>query len=463
MKKTSKTKSPVNPFFDLTWMDIQDWAGSKILLRGKSYQRSGAVSELGMTKKNELIAWVDGSARYATKVKFGKSGLSSECSCPYAFDCKHGVALVIEYLETIKQKKPVPVVLPGDERIELIKNGTSESVDEADDIWDDEDIRDTDEVASPKKKKGKKSADKLHSYLKNKSHEELIDLIRNLAATNGDISAELSFRTKLHTPSSASLVKTVSREIDKASSEPGWQNHWDRSGFTPDYSRVISGLQKLYDLEKFDEIIPLGKKLFTRGTEQVGESDDEGETGQEIAEALAIVFKALSKCSLADAEKIEQAIDWCLADDYSLTDGLDDFLNKRFSKKTWSTVADQLLKRLTSVQPASPSDKFSRDYHRDSLTNYIITALDNAGRTDQALSLCIKEAPLTRSYDRLVTMLRQLGKNVEAEEWIRKGIKATQDDLPGIACGLRKQLLEIYSRKHNRRRVFQIMSLFHLN
>ena len=36
--KRTKTASP-NPFLDVTWMDIQEWSGSKILSRGKSYQR----------------------------------------------------------------------------------------------------------------------------------------------------------------------------------------------------------------------------------------------------------------------------------------------------------------------------------------------------------------------------------------------------------------------------------------
>ena len=68
MKSLKKKHATGNPFHELTWMDIQEQAGSKILSRGKSYQRSGYVEELGITKRNKIVAWVEGSARYATIV-----------------------------------------------------------------------------------------------------------------------------------------------------------------------------------------------------------------------------------------------------------------------------------------------------------------------------------------------------------------------------------------------------------
>jgi hypothetical protein len=43
MKQGRKKVSLANPFPELTWIDIQEWAGSKILSRGKSYQRTGCV------------------------------------------------------------------------------------------------------------------------------------------------------------------------------------------------------------------------------------------------------------------------------------------------------------------------------------------------------------------------------------------------------------------------------------
>ncbi len=213
-----------------------------------------------------------------------------------------------------------------------------------------------------------------------------------------------------------------------------------------DYTRVQTGLQKLFDSGNYDEIVTLGKKLYTKGMEQVEQSHDEVKPHKKYAMHCQL---SLKRCSLADVDKLEQAIDWEMADEYSLTGSLQIFWEKQFHKSDWSTIADRLLPRLQNSIPGNDKSEFSRDYNRDKLTNQIINALEHAGRSEEILDLCIREAPVTKSYERLVTILRRSGKTVEAEEWIRKGIKATQDNLPGIASGLRRQLYEIYMEKQD--------------
>jgi uncharacterized Zn finger protein len=105
----AKKKTRLNRFSDLTWNDIEEWAGGKIVSRGKSYQRQGRVSDLAVTDDGSLIAWVDGTERYATRVVMDEDGLpDSICTCPYELDCKHGVAVVIEYLKQVENNRRVP-------------------------------------------------------------------------------------------------------------------------------------------------------------------------------------------------------------------------------------------------------------------------------------------------------------------------------------------------------------------
>lgn len=440
MKSTKTKATSTNSFLELTWMDIQEWAGSKILSRGKSYQRSGHVEEIGITVNNEIVAWVEGSARYATKASLKKGKLSSTCTCPYGIDCKHGVAVVIEYLEWLKKKKTVPVIQKNDMRLELIKQGKTTWPDESDEEIDDEFEADVNDIGI---RKTRDNAGSITGFLKGKSQAELSAILAEIADNHPEVRSELEFKFRMSSSSVTTLVKTISKEIDKVSDEPGWHNHWEHTGFTPDYSRVTAGLQKLFDTGNFDEIVKIGKKLFAKGTEQAGRSDDEGETIQEISEALLIVYRALRQCSLPDVEKMEQATNWELEDEYSLTDGLDEFWTKRFSKEDWSALADKLLDCLKGMKTESRDTENLRRYDRDKLTNNIVRALDLAGRSEEKIALCIQEAPLTDSYGRLVKMLRDAGKNIEAEEWIRKGIAATKERYPGIASGLRKHLLEI--------------------
>ncbi len=69
---------------------------------------------------------------------------------------------------------------------------------------------------------------------------------------------------------------------------------------------------------------------------------------------------------------------------------------------------------------------FSRSYGRDRLSNWMIHALENAGRHEEIIPLCEQEAVKTGSYTRLVDALRKAKRLEEAEQWIHRGIKATQ-------------------------------------
>ena len=87
------------------------------------------------------------------------------------------------------------------------------------------------------------------------------------------------------------------------------------------------------------------------------------------------------------------------------------------------------------------------NYRRDRLTDEIIRALEHAGRKNEVITLCLQEAEITSSYDRLVSHLRKADRDTDAEEWIRKGIVATSDKLPGIASRLKEKLLDMRRRK----------------
>jgi uncharacterized Zn finger protein len=71
---TAKSREP-DRFKELTWADIEDWAGSKVLSRGKTYQR--LVDELAVTPEGGLIATVQGGKKYTTLVDFQDGDLVS--------------------------------------------------------------------------------------------------------------------------------------------------------------------------------------------------------------------------------------------------------------------------------------------------------------------------------------------------------------------------------------------------
>jgi len=115
------TKAPLNPFAALTWDDVEAWAGSSIVSRGKSYQRSNRVRGLARTASGGIIAWVQGTSRYATQVEIAKKKLTASCTCPYGGTCKHAVAVVLSYLECLKNQRETPTAAEDDPRFDLLK------------------------------------------------------------------------------------------------------------------------------------------------------------------------------------------------------------------------------------------------------------------------------------------------------------------------------------------------------
>jgi len=104
----------------VTLQTIRAWAGETIFKRGQDYQLRGRVRELAATSSGELLAWVQGGSRYATRVVLDQESLSAACTCPYGGTCKHAVAVALAYLDRPDQAPPLPLATPNDPRIVLL-------------------------------------------------------------------------------------------------------------------------------------------------------------------------------------------------------------------------------------------------------------------------------------------------------------------------------------------------------
>jgi uncharacterized Zn finger protein len=137
-------KNSKSEFFKkLTWSDIPDLGGRHITSRGQSYQRGRAVQDLALTPDGGLIAWVQGTECYATKVDITDEELTSDCTCPYDGTCKHAVAVVLDYLEKLKQNLQVPTVSENDERLLLLSGEKDDDLEDELDGQDDSDWEET--------------------------------------------------------------------------------------------------------------------------------------------------------------------------------------------------------------------------------------------------------------------------------------------------------------------------------
>jgi uncharacterized Zn finger protein len=384
-------------FAELAWNDLQEWAGSSTVSRGRSYQHNHQVEELACTPSGSLLAWVQGTQRYATQVEITEGGLTSSCTCPVGYSCKHAVATVLEYLEHLKHHIYVPTVTESDRRLGLLQD------DGAEDAWSDEGEEESAEaVHQTPQKHAKRSTAALHSYLEQQTKSQLIALLEGLAESYPVVRESLLDRRDLSMGSVKELVKQARQEIDHLSAEPGWRNHWDDAGYTPDYSRVRDRLQALLDKGHADEVIALGKHLLEAGTQQVEMSHDEGETAESISACLNVVFRALSQSSLSAAEQMLWAVEAELEDEYDLCQGAEQFWEQEFTPADWNILAEKLTQRLRHFKSTRGEDGFLRNYRRDRLTDWLIYALEHADRQEEIIPLCEREAAETGSYVRLV-------------------------------------------------------------
>ena len=438
-----KEPSKRDLFERLDWDDIEQWAGSRILSRGQGYQRSHRVKELAQTQTGALVAWVYGGQKYATEVDFEDGELISVCTCPYGDNCKHAVAVVLEYLDQLKKNREVPQIIEQDQRIALLQG----FADEEDREVDDEEGEEVDTIHLVSPKSGKSIPPNLKGFLEEQTKEQLITLLKDLSERYPSVREDLQDRQNLSKGSVKRVVGAARKEIHKLSSRPGWRNHWNNEGYVPDYSRVKNRLESLLANGHADEVVVLGKELLETGIRQVEMSDDEGETGIEICSCLDIVFLALPQSSLSAVDQMLWVIDAELKDDYELCYGSESFWENEQKASDWSVVADKLIQRLNEFKFARGEDNFSKNYQRDRLSDWIIQALENAGRHKEIIPVCEQEAVKTGSYPRLVEALRKAKRYEEAEQWIFKGMRATQKQWPGIAKRLKDTLREMREKE----------------
>ena len=438
-----KEPSKRDLFERLDWDDLEQWAGRRILSRGQDYQRSRRVKELVQTQTGALVAWVYGGQKYATEVDFEDGDLISVCTCPYGDNCKHAVAVVLEYLDHLKKNREVPQTTGQDQRLALLQGFADEEDREVDD--EEREGADTIHLVSPGS--GKLIPPNLKGFLEEQTKEQLITLLKDLSERYPSVREDLQDKQDLSKGSVKRVVSAARKEIHALSSRPGWRNHWNNEGYIPDYSRVKDRLESLFANGRADEVVVLGKELLETGIRQVEMSDDEGETSIEISSCLDIVFLVLPQSSLSAVDQMLWVIDAELKDNYDVCYGSESFWENEQKASDWSVVADKLIQRLNEFKSARDEDNFSTDYQRDRLSDWIIQALENAGRHEEIIPICEQEAVKTGSYPRLVDALRKAKRYGEAKQWILRGVRVIGKKWPGIAKQLKDTLREMTERE----------------
>jgi uncharacterized Zn finger protein len=427
---------------NLTLDDLREWAGAKILNRGKSYVRN--VKGLSRMEDSTLAAWVSGSEEYATSVHLDSDGdFDYSCSCPYDWGpCKHTVAVVLAAAENVKQKMTIPLLAEDDDLFHALFDDSDDDYGD-DDEWQDED-EEPEFMAAPATGKGKA---RLRKIFEGMDREELGALLLDLCGRYPEIERGLLEKKQLASGRVDKIVSSLRREIREVTAEPAWRNHLNDEGNIPDYSHVRAQLQALLTSGHADALLQLGEELWTRGNTQVEQSHDEGDTATEIAECMEVVLRAVPQSSMTPSEQLLWVIDHTLADEYSLLESGGKMLeNGTYSQAHWREVADILDARLKSMSKPD-SSAFSETYRRSGVLNMLIEAFERSGQREKIIPLLEKEADVCRCYGKLVDALLAAGEKEKARQWCIRGFERTVENASGIAAELQGRLREMAERE----------------
>jgi len=415
----------------LTFDDLDDWVGGTILNRGKRYVKN--VYQLCRTQDNVLVAWVDGSDRYTTSVCIDtENDFDYFCTCPYSWGpCKHTVAVILAAAQQVRDKQPIAMLEEGD----ALSLALSACANEEEDGWEDEEL-----LRSSKPWRSKALAE-VKKVLEKKSRKVLLDQLIDLADRYPEIRRQILETEQLASGQVEKLIRSLLSEIINLTAEPIWYNRWSGENNLPDYPRLGERLQALVNEGHADAVLELGIELWNRGNTQVGQSDDNGETGMAIAACMDTVLTALPLTSLSPPEQLLWVIDRMQEDDFCILDGSAEKLLQQntYTRTDWREVAGTLETRLHAT-PKTRGSSFPTGYRRKNLLNQLLDAYSYAGWKDRIIPLLEIEVDTCREYTRLVDELLAAGEQDRARHWCIIGYRRTEKNSLGIAWILQQQL-----------------------
>jgi len=371
--------------------------------------------------------------------------LHSRCTCPVGWNgCKHAVAVLATYLDMLAKSAVVPLADAANDRWEELTNSVSEAPpDDFEDSDEADESENGEDPMIPRRRAGKACDDKIRKHIDAKSREELAELVWSLTQRFPELHEEFRERIALGEGDADRLIAEARKELRRATSEPGWRNYWKGEGYTPDFSRLARYIDRMVELGQADAVVKLSRKIMAQGMEQIGQSNDEGETATAFAECLPPIFRAVNQSRLSSVQKLLFAIDADLKDEYSVIEScqLDTVFESNIDPSDWSATADLLAGRLTS--DVRSGSNFHDKYQRERIADWLVKALTSAGRDSEVIAVREREARVTGSYGRLVPLLIERKRYDEAERWAAEGIRKTAKDAPGIADQLAKMMAEL--------------------
>ncbi len=410
--------------------ELQKWAGKPVARRGWEYQAEERVSSVARTEAGDLLTWVDGTRRYATRVGLDDRGvLRSVCTCPYDGECKHAVASILEYVALTEGGTEVPTARRNDVRLRLC----------GDDARDDD--LDVEFPVSPVEPDAP-----LAGFLESRTPEQLRALLGELAEAVPAAASHLDALVLRENHDIAALQDAVAREIERLCDGTDWWDRYEREWNGPDFDHLRQLMKSLIQAGGEDELAGMGEPFLQRLSELMAGHQYADDLLGGAEGCVRLVLEAVKKSSWSPAERLIWALDVTIDDEYNLADVVGEYLEVRHARESWNIAAEHLLDRLDEMPVVLSRRDFSGQFARRSLVQLVAMTLERAGRAAEITELLEAEARESGLWELLIDNLIAAGRDVDAEERIVSALADIGEAQQGTAARLRRQWREIRAR-----------------
>lgn len=405
----------------LSYEDLLEAFGPRIFARGQSYQQSGLVVSVAQPCADVVVGQVSGTWEYATVVRLttgsGGAHLSSHCTCPYEFDCKHGAALVLELQERLDANRPPSDQIPEKVR-ELLTLSGLEVPGESGPLS--QEVRD---------------------YVDGLTRDELSELVLRTARSSASLRSELRLRARLSLQDADEIKSSVISDLEKLEDN-------DLAAC----AEMGAHLRRLIELGEVQFILDNSLRIAESLNEPI-EMDDWGDPRPETIPAgasacLDAVGEAVTASSLQPLEKLLMAETLDEADFYGLADyqvSVDDF-----DEEECRDVADAIVEHIGQPPDVPLTAELPRGdeaWLRSRLVHHALEALDRIGAAEEAIDLAVREAAATGMWREAVDRLMKSDRLEEARAMLHTVVENSRALHPSLSEQIRSLLGEIASRE----------------
>lgn len=392
---------------------IRDQFDSGPYSRGSAYQKSGHVTHLSV-EDDTLTAEVWGSSLYTTTVMIDSDGytgavdLTSDCTCPYENDCKHGAAALLELLiNGISDADDKPASRAGR------KSRKRKPLAAAN-------IKTAKTISKTNGNKAK-SDSAILAYLKKKPAAELAQYALELMQKLPGEYQDLRERLILESADVNQLMQLVDEEMARLKKRFDGSANYGYTREKYDFSKLDNYLNLLLQAGRVDDVLKLAHEIIQNIYMQNYRIYRGDPVIASFRTCIPTIHRALEQSNCTSLEKLQFWFVPIMRDMYRELVNVDEIFEPKLGKaRFWSTAADAL--RALMQQKLATEDSPYKIGMLERGVDTIIICLNRGNRADEVLDLYRYEAGFTHSNKRLIQHLIATGAFDEARTEILKKI-----------------------------------------